>query len=209
MSIKVWTAYRTKPGVDIAQLVHDIRVKAHKNMAKLLVAEYKRLVSGAANDKQFRDVIFNTLGMPIKPDSRVSFSNISQYVRKMYGDQLNKSSKDWFDLDTAVVFRKVGNRWILVPYPGSGFLRTSLDFLKRDKRLDDYHYQDQSDKSAKCSDKAWKARGKVWDKLLDLDGPGLFWDKLALELMSFTGFYAVDPWLYLARENAKSRKGDK
>jgi hypothetical protein len=105
-------------------------------------------------------------------------------------------------MDVAITFRQHKKRIYVIWY-ANGMMHNVLDFLNTDRQSEDFHYQNQSDKSAKCSDKAWKARGKLWDEMIDPDTR--WWDMLVLDIFSHTNFYRLDPALKMMQELAKKK----
>lgn len=147
-----------------------------------------------------------------KAESEWGLMEMSEWVRRQYRDQRSSPEKNPFDLDVAVAFREHKGRYIIIPYPGSGFCSGCLKFLKRHPALEDYHYQNQSDQPHHIPVREWSARGKVWDFLLEDDR---FPDKLVLDIVTYDGFQRVDPWFKhfsdslakkMREDTAKARK---
>lgn len=211
MSTKVWTAYRLKKGVDLWDFACDVRQKAQKRCRAKLKEVITFHLERATQDEVLKARVFNSYYGPgwenMQPPPRLGPYAVGNWIRKGFREQTIKGEKDLLDLDVCVVFRKYKGRWLVVPYSGSGFFGKVLDFLKRDKRLEDYHYQNQSDKSARCSDAEWKARGEAWDYVLEEER---FDDKLVIEISTHGGFSRIDPSTEMAiaakaKEQAKEK----
>jgi hypothetical protein len=171
MSTKIWDAVRTKPGVKLWPLIASIRLKAEKNIRKKLEEEIQRLLKEKRKKK-------------VKWTRWQAFSHIQQQFR----NQHQSPFRNWYGMDVSLAIRERRGRLYIIPY-ANGCMRGVLDFLKRDPRLEDFHYQNQTDKSARISDKRWETRGRIWDEL-DLDDT--HWnDRLVLEIFHPEAFFRI------------------
>lgn len=95
-----------------------------------------------------------------------------------------------FNFDAAVSVRH---------YEGQVYLRAHtdligvLDFLKRDNRLEDFHYQNSTDKPSRITQKAWEARRAVWDGMVD---SGAYEVSLVLHVCEWDQFTTLLPSAY-------------
>lgn len=207
MSTKIWEAYRLKKNVDVWEFACEIREKAQARVRTKLRGWIDAIVADCANHPKFKARVIRAMN-PDATDEKIASEEVgpwsaAHWIFTEYRKQAGGMERNPFDCDVSIVFRKHRGRWHVVPYPGSGMLGDCLRFLRRDKRLEDYHYQNSTDKSAKCSDRAWEQRGRDWDAMID---DGAFDNKLTLDIVSVHGFTRVDPSLDMARKAARKKK---
>lgn len=200
MSLKIYEAYRIKKGVKLWPFLRRARRLAEAGVTRDLRNLYASLIdSWRASPKLWQEARRQLLHSGDSPDTGFA----SAYVRKMYREQQGSSMRNAFDFDTAITVRFTGARYILVPYPGSG-VSGCLRFMRRCPWLEDYHYQNASDKPDHISAAQWASRARVWDRLLD---EGAEHDKLILSIVSPERFYDVDPlFIDAARARRRNRK---
>lgn len=194
MSTKIWEAYRLKEGVDLWGFVQDIRPKVQKRITKKLYEISGNLIERTKEKKDLRVEVLKAYGIsdPEKSDREITHHETSRWLFERYREATMQPYKDVWDFDVSIVFVACRGRWLLVPFPGSGLIKGMLDCLKKDKRLEDYHYQDQVDEDeAPCSDEEWEQRKKDWNEVLD--DAGCFSDKLTLELCCLGQFTRLTP----------------
>lgn len=213
MSTKIWTAYRLTRGRDLWDYVHDLRVRAVGEVKKLLVKSYLDLLADWENSAKE----YATANAMYKAARKIRLghdkggeldryypSGASDFLREMYLTQLGQTERSLWDLTVAIAARKSRRGWLLVPYPGSGLLQSSLAFMERLPYLEDYHYQNSSDRPDEVSARAWAERAATWDPLLDDD---VWRDRLDIDILhGWHGYTAVDPiWDHL-RPSLKRRR---
>jgi hypothetical protein len=212
VSTKIWEAYCVKPGVDVWQLVRDIRVRAEKNVRKTLTKLYAELITDAKREPEKREGWLTKLALvrlcsDDAPPYALDYLAASRFVVDQFRATTGKSERSIWDLNVAVVFRRSGRRTLLIPYPGSGLLNSSLTFLRRHKALVDYHYQNASDRPRHISAQAWEGRARTWEPLLDDDR---WQDKLELSIVSVEGWFRIDPaWNLLRRDMKRAMRDGK
>lgn len=164
MSTKIYTAYRTLPGVDLWALIRDIRRKAEACAKAKLWELYP-----AVNQEPVTAL---------------------RQIKENYCAQLESSERNEWDLSVQIAIWRAGRRCLMIPFSGSGYLRTTLDFMRRHPDLENYSYWNNSDRPKKISAQAWQARKKTWNAVFDGGG----WDDhLVLDIVSYNGFHRVDP----------------
>lgn len=189
MSTKIYVAYRLRTGYLLWPVLRELRRKAEANAKKILTKAYKAYLDLWAQDEAAAEEAIKTIRYK-RTRETLTFHDAAWYFRQKFREQSTSFEKNEFDLDVAVSVRYTGSRYILVPYPGSGYLSSCLNFMRRHPALEDYHYQNASDKPRHISEVRWRERARVWDKLLD---DGNFGDKLDLVISSSAGFERVDP----------------
>lgn len=208
MSIKVWEAYRVKKGHNIWEVMRDIRLIAEKRARKTLTKLYDQFLKDWNNDPKMKLAAAKLIYRDEKrakesAKEKWSYAQAHDFVYRQYAAQRATSERNPFDLDVCVAVRQLRGRFYLIPYPGSGFLGATLRFLAKHPALEDYHYQNQTDRPENISAREWARRSKIWDVLLDDDR----WpDKLALDIVSVDGFVRVDPWMKLLIDGMRRRR---
>lgn len=132
----------------------------------------------------------------LNADSLLRIETEQELIRR-YRDQLVKPYRNDFDFDVWITVREYEGRLYLIPSCGLG-AQGCLDFLKRDRRLEDFAFWDNSDKPNHITGRAWRHRKRVWDAL-DPGVPGhqLYadpWsDYLTIEINSYSTFWKTKP----------------
>ena len=193
MSTKIYTAYRTKPGVDVWKLFIDIKMRGRKEVAKVLRGLYDNLLRDGKNPKVAKE--HRAKGEPITPFI------CSQFVRKLYRDSLGDFRRHPFCFDASVSIRKKGRHYYLIPYCDM-LVRNVLDFLKKDDRLEDYAYWNNTDQPDHLTRAQWNQRARMWDPMLEHERWPEF---LTVDIMDFDSFTFVEPSLEMMKEK-KYRK---
>lgn len=154
MSWKIHEAYRLRSGFDVWETAGKIRRSTLKAAHACLVKLYPLILSS--------DVISEAgaiLGR--RPTNTMDASRVAL---TMYKQNRNSEERNAWDLDVSVTWRRLGRHWLMIPYPGSGYFAGTLEHLRRNRALEDYHYQTSSDRPSHINARAWAARGRVWER---------------------------------------------
>lgn len=211
MSTKIWEAYRLKKGYDLWTVLHDIRVKAERGARKKLTELYDALVvdfKKKENRLEVAKFIYTDqkFAQKVAREKDWGYMHAHDYILRKYREQRAKSERNPFDLDVALAIRHKDGRFYMIPYPGSGFLGATLRFLARHPALEDFHYQNQTDRPRHISGQAWAHRARVWNWLLEDER----WDdKLVLDIVTADGFGRVDPWTHQVVTGWKKKRRKK
>jgi hypothetical protein len=112
--------------------------------------------------------------------------------------------RSFFDFDVNVAFREYKGRVYLIPYCDLT-MREVLDFLDEDPRIEEFGYQNQTDRPERFTPQEWAARSRVWHALTKEPT----WYEFALvEVSSYGKFWRLNPWWDLA-ESGKIRNWGK
>jgi hypothetical protein len=218
-----------KKGHNVWDVMRDIRIKAEKRCRKILTDYYKALLKDF-EDPKFRENIAKRIYAGSRPgaperteeqqkkneefalkraqEGKWGFMEAHDFIYREYRLQRAGYEKNPFDLDVALAIRQKAGCFYLIPYSGSGLLSGCLKFLDKHPALEDWHYQNQSDRPENITAREWKARERLWNYLMEDER----WpDKLVLDIVTADGFERVDPWFkYLAdgwkKQAAKERK---
>lgn len=175
MSTKVYEAYRLKDSSQLWEFIADTKRSGQRNVQKMMIDILARRCATANVD----------------PTSS-NYYDLESKIKKEYQEGFINPSWNPFCYDVKLSFRKKGRHHYIIPYQDQmpRFYKV-LDFLKRDKRLEPYHYWNNTDKDKKVSSREWTARGKVWEYFCS----DYNWDsQLILEICDLSQFYKLLPW---------------
>jgi len=176
MSTKIWEAYKLQDGTQFWKLVADIKRKATSNVKK----EIAKIIDNCANAIDPKDLEDRSRGSYLTPE-KIKLNFAREKVYKWYKEASISPYKDLFNFDVSVAFREHLGSIYIIPYYDS-CMKNVLKFLKNDKRLVDYHYQNQTDMPEEVSLSEWKEREKVWNKLCE---PNKWENMVALDICKF------------------------
>jgi hypothetical protein len=100
------------------------------------------------------------------------------------------------NFDVSVTFREYKGGIYVIPYC-EGTMRNVLDFLAKDRRLRDYHYQNQTDRPTRVPARQWRERAKVWDALTEQARWG---DYLMIDICSWSKWWQLNPAFEMTAE---------
>jgi len=131
---------------------------------------------------------------------RARFEVARDSVRKGYQENSASSFRSPFNFDVSVGFRHYKGKIYLIPYC-DWTMKDVLDFLAKDERVRDFHYQNQTDMPPGVSISEWQRRGRVWE---EMDRTDCWKDLLVLEICRWDMFAQIDPWLDMLKERRKN-----
>ena len=108
----------------------------------------------------------------MKSAEKVDFKKIradtwNRFTDSIMQADMKKQRHPWDDFETSAVFFPMKDKVLAIFY---GDNKEMLDIWE--KNVEDYHYQDQSDRPEDVDAKGWKARKSDWDEVL-LNGNGI------------------------------------
>lgn len=181
MSIKIYEAYRTKPGVDIWEFMKQAKKEAMNNATEILRELYERIQTTPSLANNVREKF------QISPDAPLSNWNISDFVYDRYNESRLKKQPTAYNFDTSFTVRKHKDHFYIIPYENSG-TRNIFSFFKTHPDLEEYGYWNNTDEPEGMSEKEWKEREENWAVLLD------DWDNyVSVDVCSFDNFFYFDP----------------
>lgn len=188
MSIKIWTAYRLKKTKLLWDLVHDTRITATQNVIEALKTSYREHLPHVRVDTSLyrtrlekKSKIFD----PSKAEQATRLSIVGDLFRRAYRFNSTKPYRSVYNFDVSVGFRQYEGGIYVIPYCDC-LMRNVLDFLKQDARLEDFHYQNQTDRPKFISPQKWGNRKRVYT--------AMEWDDvLVLDICRWDMFYKLDP----------------
>jgi hypothetical protein len=200
LSTKIYDAYRVKQPSKIWEVVHTIFEQGRANAVQALRDHFTHLVRVV--DPESKDY----LEARAKSDrSELSFrlSYAHDLVRKSYRENVTRLEWDTYSLDVTLA---------IYPHKGQYYLRTFcergsvfgkvLDFVEQMPELEDFHFQNSSDRPDEISAREWAHRKRVWDEISLVNNDiGLHVD---LDICSWSSFRHINPWLKMAQEWAEN-----
>lgn len=199
MSMKVYNAFRVKDPdpKKLWPLLWKIRNKAEALVVAALKAHYWDLVRKM--DTETKEYLEARGKLADTREASFRLAHARDNVRKAYKENSTSAQRDRYSLDVTVA---------VYPYRGEVYLRTFvesisivghvLDFVPKMRELEDYHYQNQTDRPEEVSAKDWRQRRRVWDGITSAYQD--IGSHVALEVFSWGSFYRLDPWLNMATE---------
>jgi hypothetical protein len=143
----------------------------------------------------------NDLGLS-KDDANARLEVARRSIREGYLSQLRSSERGLYDFDVSLAIHPHAGRLYIIPYCDM-LMRDVLDFLRKDKRVTDFAYWDNTDQPDNVSPRAWKEwkeRGRIWEAINNN-----WQDMLCLDILNKSRFFALDPGLQLSQELAKAK----
>jgi hypothetical protein len=201
MSTKIYVAYRLKDSRHLWPFVRDTRRRGEENVKKELVKLYKTMLDGVDTKSEAYQ---KTLAVYNGDEEIARLRIVGNAIREMYRAQLGKLERDTFNFDVCVAIREHADRLYVIPHCDS-LMCKALDFLKRDKRLEDYAYWNNTDRPSHISQRQWDQRGRIWDAI-DSAGWG---DHLVIPICDWSNFYMLDPYLDIVKGIYKRRGREK
>jgi hypothetical protein len=197
MSTKIYNAFKVKDPSTVWNLIWKVRDLAEANAIQALKNHYLKLVREMDPDKedyqkererdQERDEVFFRLG------------RAREIVRNGYRDNVRRPEREEYSLDvTLAIYPFDGEYYLRTFWEGISVLGEVFDFVAKMPELEDFHYQNQTDPPEEVSSEDWEKRERVWNAIIDaFHGIG---NHVAVDVVSWEGFYRIDPWLTVARE---------
>lgn len=139
MSVKIWTAYKLRRSEYLWPLIHDIRLKATKNVQKALREFYLIHIPEVRTDTD----LYRKALEDYKDDYRARLEVTRRVLQRMYRWNSTRLERSPYNFDVSVGFRQYEGTIVVIPYC-DWTMKGTLDFLAKDKRLRDYHYQNQT-----------------------------------------------------------------
>jgi len=194
VSTKIWNAFRLRRGFDLWEVMTEIQERGRKRATATLAKFMWGLTENPANASAFGLI----LKLEADKSELARVMEISRATFLAYREQIGKSERNVFDLDVSVAVHKVGRRYLFRPFSGSGLLSSTLAFMAKMPALEDYHYQNSSDRPEEIGARAWAARAATWDRAMY---PNWNWRPfLALDVVSVNGWHEIDPGAELMRK---------
>lgn len=209
MSIKVWTAYKIRRAADFWPLISSIRKQGEASTKKLLTAFFYEVMGAVKTDSApYKKAVEQHLANAhlVKQYGKRKMRRYSEEIAKLdmadrlirRGYRISSTSplRSAFNFNVSVTFREHEGGIYVIPYC-EGIVRDALDFLKTDKRLRDYHYQNQTDRPEEVPARQWRERRRVWEALTEHDR----WpDFVLIEICSWDSWWQMNPQLDIHRE---------
>jgi hypothetical protein len=196
VSTKIYNAFRVKKSVDFWSFLWRVRDTARENVKVALKAHYHDLVNRTSTDSPEYKA---ARAKSDAPEHSVRLSLARDLVRKGFRENVTRLERDTYSLEVSIaVYPHKGRYYLRTFCEPCSVVGTVLDFVEQLPELEEYHYQNQTDRPEEVSPRDWSERKRVWNEIVETDnGVG---SHVALDILSWSGFYLIDPWLDLARE---------
>lgn len=206
MSTKIYTAYKVRKGVDLWDTVHDIKIQGTEQAKEALKRFGATHLSAVREDTDlFKKALESCshYGRSKEATRELARAQVAtNIIKRFYRISSTSSLRSPYNFDVSVGFRQYKGRIYIIPYCDWTMSKV-LDFLKKDRRITDFHYQNQTDKPKHISEKSWDRRGDVWN---GMDKEGRFQDVLCLDICKFDMYWQFDPYHSLVEEILRKDK---
>ena len=209
MSTKIWVAYKLRRAEYLWPLVHDIRLKATKNVKKVLEEFYLKHLPDVKTEsslyqkrlKLYQDICPDD---PERVDYRARLAVVQDFLTRAYRMSTTSPRRNPYNFDVSVGFRQYDGKIVVIPYC-DWTMTDTLDFLAKDKRLRDYHYQNQADRPDDLNARQWGERRRYYDRMFD---SGQWEDVLVLDICKWDMWYRIDPAWDMIRKTKKTGRSN-
>jgi hypothetical protein len=133
---------------------------------------------------------------PKTAESRARLAVTQNVFTRLYRISTTSPRRSYYNFDVSVGFRQRKGEIMVIPYCDWAMAHT-LDFLEEDRRLKDYHYQNQTDRPDHLSAKQWGKRRRYYEGMFKA---GQWEDVLVLDICKWDMWYHIDPAWDMARE---------
>ena len=200
MSTKIWTAYKLKDPSKLTEVTHDLRLKGQANLRKVLKKQYDQIINDPEiiNSETYKDLIkesyYDSIGAKVVTAQR--------HITQKFKEASNSPYRELYDFELSVSFYFFEGNIYLIPHADM-LASECFNFIKRDKRFVDYHYQNQCDRARGITKKEWSERERVWDTIYKQEG---FQNSLQLMVCTGQNFYRIDPYLDIRKKYNRKKK---
>lgn len=182
MSTKIYAAYKLKSNRDLWPLIHDIRIEGQARVRKTLLKIRRGVMSRIDLDSKAL-----AKAMTYVDQQRAKEQVATKLMHRLYRLSTLSMERNIFDYDVSVSFRSHKGKVYLIPRCDMS-LRGTLNFLRKDPRLADFRYWNNTDKPRSISNAEWEHRREVW---YGLDEAGQWEDVLHLEICTHSQFRSI------------------
>jgi hypothetical protein len=196
MSTKVYNAFKVKDPANLWRLIDKIFHKGRANVDKTLREHYLQKVRHMdPSDKEYIEAWEKS----DSSEANFRLYRVHDKLRSRYKENTVRLEWDTYSLDCTVCIYPYRDQFYLRTFcEGGSIFRNVLDFVKKLPELEDFHYQNQSDRPDDIPAKDWANRRRVWDGISKKNHDiGVHLD---LEICSWGCFHLIDPWIHLAKE---------
>jgi hypothetical protein len=208
VSTKVYNAYRVKRSSELWVVLRDIDRTATANVVAAINGVYDDISARYDRNKDPLKREIEKKG-PDYPEVGARERLAQRLIRRLYRIQSSRMDRCGINFDASVTVRQNRGRFYLIWYADClSPVARCFDFMDDDPRLEDFHYQNQTDRPDGISASAWAHRRKVWAEIYQAG-----WDHfLTLVICDFDRYRTLDPWYHraLARSGAREarKRGD-
>lgn len=209
MSIKIYSAFRIKDGVDVWPLLWKIRDQATENAKRALRNHYIDLVFHTDSSTkeywiEFGDRTkhaFDALTGRAKQELHFRLDRAHKQVKSRFKDNVTSSVREEYNLEVNLaIYPHTSGNYLRTFCDSASIMRDVLDFVEELPELEDYYFQNSSDGPKDIPEEQWQARRAVWEEIYQSTNNHGFANHALIEVVSWTRLIFVDPWVELAQE---------
>ncbi len=203
MSTKIYNAYRLRSRLDLWKFLRYVRRRAEQYARERIDAFADELHAAVdPTSRRFQELL-PSHHCEWEVREHIAWDFLHQAYRK--ADASNVRSR--VDLSLALTVREHEGRYYFIAYEGDGMRGALTDLLDRSLLVEDFHYQNSTDRPDEISEAEWERRRRTWDAMGA--GDDAWWNYLTLEIVSPGSFWRlatqVRRWeLHLTREERAS-----
>jgi hypothetical protein len=192
MSTKINEAYKLKRPQDLWKVSHFFYKKGTEKIKEhieyIFISVVNRIDETSDDYKKTYKEILDSEYIKSKGNKYKKFVAKTKIADKLiiegYKEVSNKKMFDEFNFDCSITFREYNGGIYIIPYHCGNV----LSFLKKNRNLFDFHYQNQTDRPNYISYKEWNHRREVWDEIFKN------WnDMLVMEICSLDKYWLLNP----------------
>lgn len=173
MSTKIYNGYRLKGNPSLLE-VHEFCLKLKNKIKPLAEKTFKRHLINEMMDVYDKNQfgIYDQAMYFVNKESNSLFWGIDKFLRsKMDHIKVSQHRDPAYDYEFSISIHPHKNgSTLLMLFTERSELTKAFNKMKE---VEEYHYQDQSDKPKNISDKKWEKRGNEWNDVLDGNGYGI------------------------------------
>lgn len=193
MSTKIYDAFKVKDPRQLWPILWQIRDVARAEAQNALRDHYWKLVRSMEPTAEQR----KDQGDRSEAIFRLRLAR--DLVRDAFKENSTSALKDTYALKMSVaVYPYKGNYYLRLFYDHSSVFGKVLDFVKDMSGLQDFHYQNQTDRPEEISARDWLNRKNTWYGLAALHKD--IGNHVVLVITDWESFYHVDPWVDMVKE---------
>lgn len=196
MSTKVYNAFKIKDPAKLWSVVNKIFREGRARVDAVLRAHYLHEVRHT--DPTDKEYVKARAGSDARSEASFRLYRVRDKLRDRYKENTTRIDWDTYSLDVTVCFYPYkGECYVRTFCEGGSIFRNVLDFVEKMPELEDFHYQNQSDRPEGVSAKDWSNRCRVWNGISKENHDiGVHVD---LDICSWSSFRLVDPWISMAQ----------
>lgn len=191
MSTKVYNAYRVKRGHNIFDVCEDIKRRGIENARQALREHYEKI-------RENPTFVFKMWLIDNKKDSKPylrRYGWAAEFIEREYAKSESTKVYDnsfvWeYAMNCSLMVHENRGRYYIRALT-NGMMSGILDFLRDHEALEDFHYQNSTDRPESITAREWAYREKVWGEIFPTVPP--YMRMMTVEIVTFDTFFRICP----------------